>query len=130
LNRAALDIFIQKGYYTFCHNLTDSREDVFMGGFFNTQGIWVSDARDATNASRFNGEAEVMSHFDGDRSPMVPAVQRSRWGVVYNNGIDYVSEQAVSFHLKDRKEAGVTNLMYRYHAFLHGLCPDDRDGKW
>lgn len=122
LNGAALDIFIQKGYDSFHPNKTDFREDAFVGGFFELQGIWVSDTRDDTNASRYGGEADAVFHFDGRRSPIFPSEQLREWGVAYNKGIGSASEQTVSFHLKDRKEVGVTNLMYRYHALLHGLC--------
>jgi len=75
LNRAALDIFAVEGLPSFLPNNTDSREDIFVGSYFCTEGVFVSDSRDANNGTRYAGSGEDSFDFDGKRSVISPQAQ-------------------------------------------------------
>jgi hypothetical protein len=122
LNRAALDLFGTEGLSKFYVNNTDSREDAYMGGFFQERGIYTTDTRDEKGAWRYMIEGlETMYKFDGVISPIVPLKMKDLYkNLTYYPSIDGVSSQAVSFHLKDYgTPAEVPNLVYRYHELLN-----------
>lgn len=93
-----------------------------IGEFFHSMGIKTSDTRDEKGGVRYGGAANVMYEFNGARSVTRPRAQKATFKIKFLPGIDGVSQQYVSFHLKDEKESNVTALTYRYHALLRGLC--------
>ncbi len=127
LNRAALELFGSK-INSFMANSTDSREDLYIGGFFCKEGIFISDTHHATNGGwRFSDSATRAYYYEG-RSPISPQQLKRVYGFDILKGMDSVSHDAVSFHLKDDekriKEAGysIADLMYRYEAILYDTC--------
>ena len=130
LNRAALDMFVVEGLTSFLPNATDSREDVFIGSYFCTKGVFVSDSRDANNGTRYAGSGESSFNFDGKRSVINPKALRSKYGIWYNIGIDFASDQQIGFHLKDDKTSlqilnhTISDSLYRYFTFVHGMSDD------
>jgi len=130
LNRAALDIFAEDGLPSFSPNTTDPREDLFIGSYFCSKGVFVSDSRDANNGTRYAGSGENSFNFDGKRSPISPQFLCRRYGICYNIGIDSASDQQIGFHLKDDKtrlqdlNRTVSDILYRYFTFLHGMSDD------
>ncbi len=118
LNRAALDILVEDLLPTFCHNSTDSREDVFVGSAFAGAGIYLSRTVDASGGERYGGTAEGQYNFIGI-GPGSPTRVAKRYGLPPPvHGINGTSEQFISFHLK-QKEMNVMELIYRYHAILN-----------
>jgi len=130
LNRAALDMFAVEGLPSFLPNNTDSREDMFVGSYFCTKGVFVSDSRDAKNGTRYAGSGESSFNFDGKRSVISPQAMRRHFGLWYNIGIDFASDQQIGFHLKDDRvmlqdlNRTVSDSLYRYFTFLHGMSDD------
>jgi glycoprotein-N-acetylgalactosamine 3-beta-galactosyltransferase len=126
LNRAALKVFGERGLDSYGANATDSREDVFMGRFFWEQGIYTIDTRDETGAWRYLGHLEKMYHFDGHRSVVQPKRLAAKFpGYHYPPGMEGISAQVVSVHLKDGAKS-IPDLMRRYHDVLYrdDSCPD------
>lgn len=129
LNRAALDLFASRIWEWEAVNLTDSREDVFMGSVFFENRVILSNTQDEEGAFRYGEEAEAM-HRQGGRLRCNPYRElKDRYGITTGTGIDSVSKQMVSFHLKMAKDrlarmnATISDLIYRYHALLHDdLC--------
>jgi hypothetical protein len=122
LNRAAVDS-LAKQLPTFLPDAVDSREDVFVGSVLD-----ISNTRDSNLYVRYGGSAEWMSHFEGigPDSPKVVAKMFKLPQIPL--GIDGVSEQFISFHLKDDKEMlqrmnlTIAHQIYRYHAFFNDWC--------
>ena len=129
MNRAALDVFALE-LPSFLHNSTDSREDVLIGSYFCGKGVFVSDSRDVNNGTRYAGSGENSFHFDGKRSPISPQALRRMYGIWYNIGIDFASDQQIGFHLKEDKpmlqdlNRTVSDSLYRYFTFLRGMSDD------
>lgn len=128
LNRAALQLFGERGLDSFLSNHTDPREDLFIGSFFASHGIWTSDTRDATGAWRYggNGDAQETSLYDGVRgSSVAPKHLANRYpGYRYPPHLDGVSAQTVALHLKNagkraRVNPSIPDLIRRYHAILY-----------
>jgi hypothetical protein len=138
LNRPALDLWVTKGIPTWRPNATDAREDFFLGMFLEFYGIQTSDTRDLKGLERFRtNTAEAICH----KNAIVHATNigklKDNFGVQYfQNGLDSVSNLTISFHLKYPTENGYyprvdttsRDLIYRYHAVLHNLCPNVQEG--
>ena len=130
LNRAALDLFGRKGMDEFEKDLFDSKEDVLMGKFFAKQGVFMSDTRDEKGGTRFGTGAEYTSKYKGYRSPTKPKRLHRIYGLEMLAGIDFASEQQISFHIKDDRSHleslgrgnTIAQLMVRYHALLYRWC--------
>mmetsp|Transcript_28971 Transcript_28971/g.43763 ORF Transcript_28971/g.43763 Transcript_28971/m.43763 type:complete len:115 (-) Transcript_28971:1367-1711(-) len=112
--------------HSFCPDIIDSREDVFMGGFFGDHhGIYLSHDFDENFARRYVDSAYEMSHYP---SPIKPKVLKRRFNLESKERIDSTSDEAFSFHLKDdskflkRKGHTMAELIHRYHAVLHDKC--------
>lgn len=129
MNRAALDVFALE-LPSFLHNSTDSREDVFIGSYFCTKGVFVSDSRDSNNGTRYAESAESSFNFDGKRSPYSPGLLRRKFGIRYNTGIYFAPDQQIGFYLKTEKSMlpdlnrTVSDSLYRYFTFLRGMSDD------
>jgi glycoprotein-N-acetylgalactosamine 3-beta-galactosyltransferase len=118
LNRAAVELYGQQGR-PHLENLTDSREDVFMGEFLGSVGAPVVNTQDQHGGWRFFGEcAQDTYDFDGYKSPTQPKHLESIFGIKTLRGMDSFSEQLVSFHLKNCV-ASAEDVMYRYHSLLN-----------
>ena len=131
LNQASLDLLVRQGLPTFLHNLTDPREDVFVGGFLWSQGVSTADTRDSTGAFRCQSKtAEDM--YSGSSSQIHAGIMQKRHNVTVIMGMEGVSKQTTAFHLKGGKRSVKVHpkdLMYRYHALLapDSPCyPDDQ----
>jgi len=125
MNRAALDLLVKVGLPSFLPNATDSREDVFVGSFLCSQGVFPSDSTDAYDGQRYGGSAESSYNFKG--SLTTETIQRVL-GMNFPLGMDSVSDQQIAFHMKDCKQRlkginhTISDLIYRYHAILHDMC--------
>jgi hypothetical protein len=124
-----LELFGTEGLASFLVNATDSREDVFMGSFFAEHGIWTSDTRDEQGAWRYggHGDAEETFLFSGVGHVQPKRLAKKYKGYEYPNGLDGVSAQLVSIHLKNagrraRRNKSIPDLIQRYHEILY---PDD-----
>lgn len=133
LNQAALRMFRDKNeansFETYYPNLTDSREDVYVAGFFFHRNVFLSHTIDDKGGIRFGpSSAQFSAVFNGRKSPIKPDELKDKFGIDIANGIDSASEQQISFHLKDDKKAlraanhTIADLIYRYHAFLYNWC--------
>ena len=100
LNRAALELFGTRGTSTWLANNTDPREDVFIGSFCCSQGLYLADTRNADDGGcRFCGTARACY----DRTEIGQKDLKTTFGFKIVTGIDSCSEQQISFHLKDDK---------------------------
>jgi hypothetical protein len=129
MNRAALDLFAKNGLETFLFDATDPREDVFMGSFFLSEGVYLVDTQDPQGAWRYlQAGAETAYHFDGVSSIINPKQLEKKFGISTLGGMDGVSEQTIAMHLKEEKDRlhlmnkSVPELMNRYYALLQGWC--------
>ena len=126
LNRAALEFLGKAGKMdSFLKDNIDSREDVFVGGFFQGNGIYLSHTLDRTGGWRYKESGESISRWHkGART----IANFASFGLIPGEYLDYVSEEFASFHLKnDKKNLKKNNrtmaeLMHRYHAILYDLC--------
>ena len=57
LNRAALELFGKYGVSTWLAEALDPREDVFMGSFYYSIGLYLADTHDMHGGIRFGGTA-------------------------------------------------------------------------
>ena len=127
MNRAALSIFCERSLSHFHPDSRDSREDLFLGGAFAEQGIFVSDTKDINDGDRYGGSATFIYNFKGI-SPIGTKWLTRRFGLKYNIGIGSISEQLVASHLKDSKmemielNRTIPELMHRYHVIVNDLC--------
>jgi len=130
LNRAALQFFGMNGVDSHHSEVRDSREDVFIGGWFEKQGLVLSHVHDRFNATRV-GSSALWIGSEKKNVPMVcPGVKflRNEYGLVGGKYVDGISEEFLSFHLKDEKPRlnrrghTMADLIYQYHAVLYGLC--------
>ncbi len=128
MNRAALEILGTQIDH-FLHNSTDPREDLFIGGLFVDQGVYLVDTRNANDGGlRFSYSAEFSwGHGKKYPSPLNPKFLKEKYGFEIKEGIDTVSEDQISFHLKDWfrgviRSFSKAELMYRYDAILYDLC--------
>jgi hypothetical protein len=118
LNRATVELYGQQGRL-FLENLTDSREDLFMGDFLGSVGAPVVNTQDQNGGWRFFGKcAQGTYNFNGVRSTIQPIVLERNFGIKTLQGMDSFSKQLISFHLKNC-EASAEDLMYRYHSLLN-----------
>lgn len=127
LNRAALDNFGSKGIQSFLPETRDSREDVFIGGWFCSQGIYVVDTRDENGGNRFWYTAEMSSKYSG-RSYVLEKELKRLFNIDIPLGMYSASDQQITFHLKDDKDLlskrnyTVADQIYHYHSFFSDLC--------
>mmetsp|Transcript_24807 Transcript_24807/g.28672 ORF Transcript_24807/g.28672 Transcript_24807/m.28672 type:complete len:494 (-) Transcript_24807:229-1710(-) len=129
LNRAALEVLVEQGFPTLFQDLEDPREDIYIASTFYRKGIWITDTDDALGQRRYGESAETEWKFKGN-GPHNPEIVSKKFGSKNLHGIDGISEQFISFHLKDDKgmleDQGltITDQIYRYHTFLYGGCDD------
>jgi glycoprotein-N-acetylgalactosamine 3-beta-galactosyltransferase len=135
LNQASLQIWGKHGADYYETDLVDSKEDFLFGYFLANQGVYMSDTQDEFGGCRFCSGAEFSYNFDGIRSPVNPRRLKNLFGLKIRSGIDYPSEQQISFHLKDDKphlqrlgkHNTVSQLAVRYHALLYKLCEERKE---
>ncbi len=129
INRAALNVYGSKISSVFPDSI-DSREDLFLGGFFANEGIFLSDTRHQSNGGwRFSSiDAEGIFNFQG-YGPQFERVYRRRYGFQFPKGMNILSNDAISFHLKEDKQNRlkkegrvVSDLSYRYEVVLYDMC--------
>lgn len=144
LNKAALKFFGEHGLndhatlknlyrnddVSYLYNVTDSREDIIIGQFFTDRGMYVSNTYDVKNGGRrFAGSAQNSFDWDG-LDPSMPRYLESMFGIKLLKGMDSVSDQQISFHLKDdlktlkKLNLTVADLIYRYDAFFYDRCDE------
>ena len=90
----------------------------------------MSDTRDEEGGTRFGVGAEYTSKYKGYPSPTKPKQLYSKYGIEMLAGLDFASEQQISFHMKDDrshlKSLGrgntIAQLIVRYHALLYRWC--------
>ena len=123
LNREALKVYYEH-IDNFLPDVYDSREDIFLGGFFCDKGIFLVDTRSAIDGGiRFGESARYQANFE-DIESVFAKILKNRLGVKYKLGIDSASKDQIAFHLKDdKKRYNITDLIYRYDAFLYDSCP-------
>jgi hypothetical protein len=126
MNPQALDLFYSNLPYHL-HNVTDPREDLFVGLSFCSQGMYLSDSRNSLDDGwRFWHGASLA--FSGKGAPNAPKYLEQLFGFPFMTEMDAISEQQISFHLKVEKERlfnhenTIADLMYRYEAVLYDLC--------
>jgi len=123
LNRAALDNFGSKGIQSFLPETRDPREDVFIGSWFCSQGIYVADTRDENGANRFWFTAEMSSKYSG-RSLVNEKEMKRLFNIDIPLGMYSASDQQIAFHLRDDKDLlskrnyTVADQIYHYHSFF------------
>jgi hypothetical protein len=136
LNAAALDIFGTKGGTNMYETDTyDSKEDWLIGQYFVNHGIYISDTRDNSrngeDSARFGPGGQFTYQFNGVKSPTRPKRLHSLYGLGIKSQLDSISEQQISFHLKDdypylnslnSNNYTISQLMIRYHAILYHWC--------
>ena len=136
LNRAALELFVEKAIPKWRNESRDPREDFFTGMFFEFYGVQTSDTRDEEGNEMFRcNPAEGIVHKSRVMHPTNIHKIKEYFGIEHrhNNGIDSVSERTISFHLKyptdndyyPRIDTTSWELIYRYHAVLHNMCTNE-----
>ena len=127
-NRAALDLFGKKALPNHLTNFTDSREDIFVGSFFCTHGVYLTDTQHMTYGGwRFGHDADEVYYYEG-KSPLVPSLLEKIYGFPIRLGMDSMSYDAISLHLKGSKKRvtdlgfEVADLNYRYEVVLYDMC--------
>lgn len=128
MNRAALDIFVNVSLPQFLPNATDSREDIFVGGAFCEQGLFLTDTQNALDGGwRFYWAANQIYNYKG-KSPFNPPLLIKKYGYELPLGILSGSEQQISFHLKEdikrvaKQGYQAKDFNYRYEAVLYDFC--------
>jgi len=130
LNRAALDLFGKVGLPSFMSETIDPKEDFFMGRFFEDNGVFVSDTGDDKNGQRYAESAQTSFGFRGV-GPTRPRLITRMFGIKFNIGIGYASDQQIGFHLKDDRQQlksmnrTVADSIYRYFTFLQNVSSSD-----
>ena len=142
LNRAALEVFGTKGMAEFLSDATDPREDLFIGSFFSSNGIFLSNTVDDHGGRRYLAlDADIAgTYFEGQIGPDLPRELKKKYNITFATGLNSVSEQGIAFHLKNTGEKHKrhlhlkntgrsvkwdfrsSDLMRRYHAIIHDLC--------
>lgn len=127
LNRQALKLFGTKGAQTYKTDVVDPTEDFHMALFFISYDIYISDTLDKDGGRRFGGSAQNSFEYKGV-GPSRPRQAERQLGLQNKKGIAGVSEQQITFHLKDDlkhlKNMGlkISDSMKRYHYYLHDFC--------
>jgi len=127
LNLAALDIFVEQGIPSFLPDSHDSREDVFLGSWFCSAGVYVTHSTDENNGQRYWSSAEFSSKYNGN-SPVQPKRLKQLFNISIPLGGNSASSQQIGFHLKDDKKMlemqghTIAEQIYRYHALLSDWC--------
>lgn len=123
LNSAAVELLVKKGLPNYRVNVTDPREDVFVGKFFASQGVLTTDTRDAKGSWRYGENAERHASLSGNVLGFwEPKKMKKKYPKLtyWENGVDFLSSQTVSFHLKlARGNTTAADLIYRYDEILH-----------
>ena len=130
LNRAALDIFVEKAIPRWRVKDRDPREDFFTGQFFEFYGVQTSDTRDEEGNERFRcNPAEGVVRTKKVMHPTNLEKIKDVFGIEHRDGIDSVSERTISFHLRyppyykpNAIDTTSWELIYRYHSILHNMC--------
>ena len=135
LNSAALELWVRRGIPRWRVNATDPREDFFLGMWFEFYGVHTSDTRDGSGLERFRtNTAEAIMQLKNIMHPTNLGKLKHFFGVEHSQkGLESVSNTTISFHLKYPTENGYypkvnttsKELIYRYHAILHDLCPKE-----
>jgi len=97
-----------------------SQEDFLIGIVFARMGVRCADTRDSAGAWRYPMDARLGEA--GRKWPISPTTL-SNAGMPSKTGIDAVSAETVSFHLKtfgSVKE--ISRALLRYHSVLNGDC--------
>lgn len=134
-NRAALQVWGEKGINHFPFDLLTPQEDFRIAEFFSSQGIYISDSQDDQGGFRFTETAAMVAAFNGANSPIQPQRLRNVYGIPIPVGVDFASEHVIAMHLKIGKEKlkdkgySVADLMYRYHAWFEDWCSNDNATK-
>jgi len=124
LNRAAVKRLVEEGLP---HSMTDTqdlREDVFVGGMLHTMGVLASDTRDDHNSWRYVESAAFHASNPNDvQGFWEPRIMKRQYPqLTYpESGMDFVSSETVSFHLKRSVPEGtsVADLMHQYDSILY-----------
>lgn len=123
LNRSALKFLVEFIYFINDHNLmqvTDSREDVFIGGMLFKYGIYCADTRDENNAWRYHVADTTSAESGLGKLAGRVGAFKEKFGVDVAEKIDSISEHSVAFHLKSADS--VIDEIEKYHMILNGLC--------
>lgn len=92
----------------------------FFAGLIQSR-FGMSDTRDSNGSKRYGESADFLFKFNG-KAPDAPKIFAKALRMPpLPLGINVVSEQFISFHLKYEKSK-LPDLMYRYHAILHDWC--------
>lgn len=127
LNQEALRFFGEKGADTYKTDVVDPKEDFHMALFFLSHDIYISDTLDNDGGRRFSGSAQNSFEYKGV-GPSRPRQAEKQFGIQNKKGIFGVSEQQITFHLKDdlkylkKNNLTISDSMKRYHYYLHDLC--------
>jgi glycoprotein-N-acetylgalactosamine 3-beta-galactosyltransferase len=132
LNRAAVDLFGREGLRSWMADTVDSREDIFIGGFFEGKGVYLTHVLDRKGGWRYETSADRTAQYRKNKPTQnqIPVLTR-KFGIEPGEGLDSISEEMAGFHLKYEKSQGtlkkhnktVAELLHRYHAILYDLCP-------
>jgi len=137
LNRAALELFGRKGADDWWADRKDPKEDFAMGSFFASEGVFLSHVLDRAGGWRFGEGADFLGRWHaGIPAFNSPKRLKEEYGLESGDFLAGVSDEFAAFHLKTElrrlssEEDGngrnerrtVADLIYRYHAVLHGLC--------
>ena len=103
----------------------DSREDVFIGGMLAQYGVHCADTRDVNNAWRYRPLDATSINANNNLLAGRVDVFKRKFEAESGEGMNSISEQSVSFHLKYHSFAhwlAVEDEMEIYHMILYGLC--------
>jgi hypothetical protein len=104
LNQAALELLHKtEALNTFKKNATSPKEDYHMGTLMSKFEVYTSNTIDSKHGARFLLQRELIANVTGsisDSHPSRPDKLNESFGVWRGDGLDGVSEGAISFHLK------------------------------
>jgi len=126
LNKASLKLLVEQGLPNDLVDNIDPREDIFIGGIMEKLGILTADTRDEYGSWRYGESAEfhasIRNSLNGFWQPKKMMQKYAGKNLTYwDKGVDFLSAQTVSFHLKQKRPEGVTaaDQMYRYDDILY-----------
>jgi len=141
-NQAALALFGDRIESFQWKDTVSPKEDLLMGRFFASHGVYLSHVLDRDGGWRYGEGANFMGMWNWNKpTPFSVKRLRQRYHLKPKEGLDGVSDELSSFHLKIEKErllsddaastttkdrsnnTVVADLIYRYHAILNDLCP-------
>lgn len=123
-NKAALELFAEDALPTVIPDLRDPREDVFVGGYFQSKGHLVVDTRDSEGGARYiDTDLDHQSKVDGTRrgqSRLQPAHLERVFKIKWTYLMAGISSQTIAIHLKWSNFAeDMPGVIYRYYEMLH-----------